>query len=78
MALGGEISSADEQEARLNARMLTRTTSPVILADGAKFGRQLTFHVARIGAGMRVVVDGGVSADWEGRLAEFGCDLVLA
>jgi DeoR/GlpR family transcriptional regulator of sugar metabolism len=78
VADGGQISSADEQEARLNARMLSRTAAPVILADGAKFGRQLTHHVAQIGAGMRVVVDGGLSAAWQGRLAEFGCDLVLA
>ncbi len=78
VALGGEMSSADEQEARLNRGMLARTISPVILADGAKFGRQLTFQVARIGVGMRVVVDGGLSAAWQGRLAEFGCDLVLA
>lgn len=74
----GQMSSADEQEARLNARMLMRTAAPVILADGAKFGRPLTHHVAGIGAGMRVVVDGGLSAEWKGRLVDLGCDLVLA
>lgn len=78
VSLAGQISSADEQEARLNGRMLRRTGSPVILADAAKFGRQLTYHVAGIGAGMRVVVDGGLSAEWQGRLVELGCDLVLA
>ena len=78
VAASGEISSADEQEARLNGRMLTRTAAPVILADGSKFGGRLTYHVARIGAGMRVVTEDGLSADWQGRLAEFGCDLVLA
>ena len=78
VSVEGQISSADEQEARLNARMLARTAAPVILADGAKFGRQLTYHVARIGVGMRVVVDVGLSAEWRARLAEFGCDLVPA
>ena len=78
VSVAGEISSADEQEARLNARMLARTGAPVILADGAKFGRQLTYHVARIGVGMLVISDAGLGAEWQGRLVEFGCDLVLA
>ena len=78
VAEGGAVSSADEQEARLNGRMLTRTSEAVILADAAKFGQQLTYHVARIGPEVRVVSDAGLSAEWQCRLRDFGCDLVLA
>lgn len=78
VSAAGDISSADEQEARLNGGMLQRAAVPIILADGSKFGRQLTYQVARIGAGMRVVTEAGLGPEWQGRLAEFGCDVVLA
>jgi DeoR/GlpR family transcriptional regulator of sugar metabolism len=73
----GGISSADEQEARLNARMLTRSNCPVILTDAGKFGRRLTFGVARLGAGMQVLTDARLPGGWHGRLAELGCGLTI-
>jgi DeoR family fructose operon transcriptional repressor len=74
----GSISSADEQEARINALMLTRTKVPVLLADADKFDRRLTYGVARLGAGMQVLTDARLSADWQARLGELGVALTIA
>ena len=77
VAVTGDISSADEQEARLNAGMVARTAAPVILADADKFGRQLTFQVAKVAAGVRIVTEARLSADWQGRLRDWGCDVTV-
>lgn len=74
----GEIYSADEQEARINALMLTRTRAPVVLADADKFDRHLTYGVARLGPGARVLSDPRLAPGWHQRLAEMGVDLTLA
>ena len=78
VAEDGEITSADEQEARLNRRMLARTDTPIILADAAKFGTRLTWRVARIGAGARVISEPKLSPDWRARLGDWGCAVTLA
>ena len=78
VAADGDISSADEQEARLNRRMLARTDRPVILADAGKFGPRLTWAVARIGAGCGVVSEARLAAEWLARLADWGSALTLA
>lgn len=74
----GGISSADEQEARINALMLTRTAASVVLADADKFDRQLTYSVRQLRPGMQVVTDARLSSDWRGKLADMGCKLTLA
>jgi DeoR family fructose operon transcriptional repressor len=74
----GTISSADEQEARINALMLARTRVPIVLTDADKFGRRLTYSVARLGEGTRIVTDSRLSADWRGRLADMGIGVTLA
>ncbi len=74
----GEISSRDEQEAHLNALMLTRTKGPVIVADADKFGPQLTYGVAHLAAGMQVLSDDRLAAGWRGALVDLGCAVSLA
>lgn len=74
----GRISSADEQEARVNAAMLTRTGTPIILTDADKFGLRLTYDVAALGPGMRVLTDARLSGVWRARLADLGCALTTA
>lgn len=71
----GEISSADDQEARLNWRMVARATEVVVLGDADKFGRRLTYRVGQLGLGMRVISDQRLSEGWRKRLFEWGCDL---
>ena len=73
----GSISSADEQEARINAAMLARCKAAVILTDADKFGLRLTYDVRRVGAGMRIVTDARLSADWRAKLADMGCGLTI-
>ncbi len=72
------IYSSDEQEARINARMLSRTASPVILTDAGKFGQHLTYLVSPLRADMHVVTDATLGTDWQQRLADIGCRLTLA
>ena len=74
----GEVSSRDEQEARINALVLTRSKAPVIVADADKFGPQLTYGVAHLGAGMRVLTDARLSVGWRNVLAGLGCAVTMA
>jgi DeoR/GlpR family transcriptional regulator of sugar metabolism len=78
IAPDGAIYSADEQEARINMRMLARTDAPIVLADADKFGRQLTYQVARLVAGTRIITESRLEVAWRQRLGEFGCDVTLA
>ena len=73
IAEDGSIFSTDEQEARINARMLTRTAAPVVLADADKFGAHLTYRVARLSAACHVVTDGRLAQVWAARLGKMGC-----
>lgn len=78
IAQDGAIYSADEQEARINGRMLMRSDMPIVLTDADKFGRQLTYRVAGLGPQMRIVTDAHLSGQWQKRLADMGCDVTLA
>lgn len=73
----GSISSADEQEARINAVMLTRSNAPIILADADKFGLRLTYDVAHLGAGMQILTDARLPVVWRDRLADLGSTLTV-
>ena len=74
----GEMSSADDQEARLNSLMLHRAARVVVLADAAKFGLRLTWTVGRIGPGTQVISDAGLGDDWRHRLGDWGCGVQVA
>jgi DeoR/GlpR family transcriptional regulator of sugar metabolism len=73
----GAISSADEQEARINALMLTRTHAPVVLTDADKFDRRLTYGVARLGAGCQVLTDARLTKGWQDRLTELSVQVTI-
>ena len=73
-----DIFSSDEQEAGINRRMLTRSDAPVVMADADKFGRRLTYRVAAIGPGLRVISDHRLDPEWQKRLRDMGCALTLA
>lgn len=77
IAADGAIYSADEQEARINARMLTRTEHCVVLTDADKFGQRLTYRVAGLDKGTRIVTESRLTAEWQARLSERGCPLTL-
>lgn len=69
----GNIYSADEQEARINARMLTRTDNTIVLADADKFGRRLTYRVAALAAGCHIVTGPQLAENWTVLLIKAGC-----
>jgi DeoR/GlpR family transcriptional regulator of sugar metabolism len=71
----GSIYSADEQEARINARMMMRTAMPIVLADADKFGQRLTFRVAALNAGCHVVTEQRLPDGWAARLRKIGCQI---
>ena len=73
----GAIYSADEQEARINARMLARTDVPVVLADAGKFGQRLTYRVAALTNQMHLVCD-ALPEPWAKRLEKLGCAVTSA
>ena len=67
------IYSLDEQEARLNEKMLSRSAHKTLLVDSTKFGRHLTYRVAALTADLHVITDDGLDKSWMGRLRERGC-----
>jgi DeoR/GlpR family transcriptional regulator of sugar metabolism len=69
------IYSADDQEARINARMLTRTAAPILLADADKFGQRLTYRVASMDAACHIVTESRLPDGWHARLAKIGCQI---
>ena len=77
IAPDGVIYSADEQEARLNSRMLARTNDRIVLTDMDKFGQHLTWRVAVLGPEIRIVTEARLGADWQARMHDLGCALTL-
>lgn len=65
--------SLDEEEARLNEKMLSRATVKNLLVDASKFGKRLTYKVARLSAEVDIITDDSLDAAWSLRLKEAGC-----
>jgi DeoR family fructose operon transcriptional repressor len=74
----GSINTLDVHEASLNRRMLTRTATPILLADSSKFGLRATYGVAPLQPPLKMVSDDGLSEAWRKRLADLGVDLLVA
>ncbi|MDZ4093316.1 MAG: hypothetical protein U1D35_00205 [Paracoccaceae bacterium] len=66
--------SLNEDEARLNEKMLSRATSKILLVDSSKFGRRLTYRIARLSAETAIVTDDGITSVWQTRLEKAGCE----
>ena len=78
IANDGGIYSADEQEARINRKMLARTDVPVVMADADKFGHRLTYLVGPLDGATQIITEPRLTPDWRKRLADLGCTLTLA
>lgn len=72
------IYSADDQEARLNAIMLSRTQAAIILADADKFDQKLTYKVSALDVRCHIVTDAELSEPWQARTRKLGCRLTQA
>lgn len=71
------IYSLDEQEARLNEKMLARSTHKTLLIDSSKFSRHLTYRVASLTEDIQIITDDGLDKTWVTRLREKGCDTTI-
>lgn len=71
------IYSLDEEEARLNARMLTRAARKLLLADASKFGQRLTYKVVPLRPDLGIVTDDRLDLSWRECLADIGCQVEL-
>jgi DeoR/GlpR family transcriptional regulator of sugar metabolism len=74
----GVIYSIDSGEAQLNALMIERSGQHVILATPAKFGKRSTFAVGPIPKGAIVITSPDLAEDWQVKIREWGCELVIA
>jgi DeoR family fructose operon transcriptional repressor len=68
------VYSLDEEEARLNEKMLARAATKNLLVDSSKFGQRLTYKVARLSADVGIITDDGIDDIWTSRLKEAGCE----
>ena len=71
------IYSLDEQEARLNEKMLARSAHKTLLIDSSKFGRHLTYRVANLSRDIQVITDDRLEESWVTRLRERGCPTTI-
>jgi DeoR family fructose operon transcriptional repressor len=72
------IYSVDPDEARINEKMLTRTTRKHLLVDSSKFGRSQTYRVAEITDDFNVFTDTDLDASWVEKLNDRGVGLKIA
>lgn len=70
--------SADEGEARLNARMIARAQSVTLLAGSAKFAAPLTYRVAPLSRVARVITDTALPQALAQAITQAGPALTLA
>jgi len=73
----GILWSADDREARLNARMVVRSEVRTLLVDSTKFGRRLTHEVAATSQMNRVITDSGLEIWRTDELRAQGVDVQI-
>lgn len=78
LAVDCSIYTLDEAEARLNARMIARSTERILLIDSGKFGRHLTYRVSPLRDTLEVITDDALPQEWRSRFADLGIAYALA
>jgi len=73
----GTIYSIDQTEAKLNATMMARSTRIILLLTAEKFGSRATFVVGKVKAGTILISNMGLADEWQKRVKEWGCQLIL-
>jgi DeoR/GlpR family transcriptional regulator of sugar metabolism len=71
-----KIYSMDSAEASINAHMIERSASTIVLADASKFGRRSTFLVSDLTNRMTVISDTSMSDVQQSRLSKAGVNLI--
>ena len=68
----------DEDEAQLNAKMVSRSARTTVLADSSKFGRRATYRVVTLDRHVDLISDDRLSPVWLERLEKAGCRVLVA
>ncbi|MDR3516874.1 MAG: DeoR/GlpR family DNA-binding transcription regulator [Azospirillaceae bacterium] len=68
----------DEDEARLNEKMLSRAARSTILADASKFSTCATYRVVELDSRLDLITDERLAPEWIRRLTQKGCATTLA
>ncbi len=63
----------DEDEARLNEKMITRAARTTVLADASKFGPRATYKVTPLDERLDLITDDSLTPQWLDKLARAGC-----
>lgn len=58
--------------------MMQAADEVIIVADSTKFGHASLAHLGGLGDASTLVVDAGLSSEWQKRLADFGVKVVIA
>lgn len=58
--------------------MMRAADEVIVVADSSKFGHQSLTHLCELGAVQYVVVDDGISQDWQDRVRAAGVELLVA
>jgi len=67
------VYTQDEEEARLNEKMLSRAATATLLVDSSKFGQRATYKVARLNGDIAVITDSALPDSWLLKLKDSGC-----
>ncbi|TFW18132.1 DeoR/GlpR family DNA-binding transcription regulator [Duganella callida] len=72
------LSTHDEAEARLNARMCAQARQVIVLADGSKFGRTCLHRICGLERIATIISDASLPAPMRSALSERGIPLLIA
>jgi len=59
-------------------RMMEAAEEVIVVADSSKFGHSALAHLCPLNAVDRMIVDAGVSEQWQAKIREAGVELILA
>ncbi len=72
------LSTHDEADARLNARMVAQARQVIVLADGSKFGRICLHRICGLGRIDTVVTDASLPPTMRAALTQRGVEVLIA
>jgi len=74
----GIIYSIDNEEAKLNATMMARSTKNILLLTPEKFAQRATFVVDKVKQDTILISSYGLADEWKKHVKNWGCKLIIA
>ncbi|HEX8603913.1 MAG TPA: DeoR family transcriptional regulator, partial [Pseudoduganella sp.] len=72
------LSTHDETDARLNARMCAHARQVILLADGSKFGRICLYRICSLARVDTIISDASLDTDMRTALSRRGIRVLIA